>query len=70
MEKSMIKQKEKGITMVVLVVTILVLLILAGISVAVLYGPNGIITRANEAKMIAEMVNARERVDTQILRKL
>ena len=60
----------KGITMIVLVITILVLLILAGISVAMLVGPNGIITQANEAKRLTEIANAREKLETQILRKL
>ena len=64
------KQKEKGITMIVLVITILVLLILAGISVAMLFGPNGIITQANEAKRLTQMANARDKLDTEILRKL
>ena len=43
-------KKEKGITLVALVVTIVVLLILAGISISMLGGENGIITKAQEAK--------------------
>ena len=39
-----------GITLIALVLTIIVLLILAGVSIATLTGPNGLITRANEAK--------------------
>ena len=37
----------KGITLIALVVTIVVLLILAGASIAMLTGNNGIITQAN-----------------------
>ena len=39
------KKIEKGITLISLVVTIIVLLILAGVSIAMLTGENGILTR-------------------------
>ncbi len=42
--------RNKGITLIALVVTIIVLLILAGISIAMLTGQNGILNRASEAK--------------------
>ena len=42
--------KEKGITIISLVITIIVLIILAGISVNTLIGENGIIIKAREAK--------------------
>ena len=45
-----IRKQEKGITLIALVVTIIVLLILAGISIAMLTGQNGILNRAAEAK--------------------
>ena len=44
------KNKSSGITLIALVVTIIVLLILAGISVQMLTGENGILQRAGEAK--------------------
>ena len=45
------KTKEmKGITLVALVVTIVVLLILAGVSINLVLGDNGIITKAKEAQ--------------------
>ena len=44
------KKKTSGITLIALVVTIIVLMILAGIAVAALMGDNGIIKRAGEAK--------------------
>ena len=43
-------ERNKGITLIALVVTIIVLLILAGISIAMLTGQNGILNRAAEAK--------------------
>lgn len=43
-------KQEKAITLIALVVTIIVLLILAGISISMLTGQNGILNRASEAK--------------------
>ncbi len=43
-------KQEKAITLIALVVTIIVLLILAGISINMLTGQNGILNRASEAK--------------------
>ena len=43
-------KRNKGITLIALVVTIIVLLILAGISIMMLTGQNGILNRASEAK--------------------
>ena len=48
--KNNLKTKQTGITLIALVVTIIVLLILAGISIAMLTGQNGILNRASEAK--------------------
>lgn len=44
-----LRKNQKGITLIALVVTIVVLLILAGVSIAMLGGENGLITRAQEA---------------------
>ena len=44
------KKNQKGITLIALVVTIIVLLILAGISINALAGQNGILSRAIKAK--------------------
>ena len=48
----MMNQKEntKGITLIALVITIIILLILAGVSIAMLTGNNGILTQAKLAK--------------------
>ena len=43
--------KDRGITLIALVITIIVLLILAGVSIAMLTGQNGILTQANNAKI-------------------
>ena len=50
--------KEKGITLIALVVTIVVLLILAGVSINALFGDSGIINKAKDAQN--RMNNAQE----------
>lgn len=45
-------KKESGITLVALVVTIIVLLILAGVAISLTIGNNGIFTRAQNATKI------------------
>ena len=57
------KEEIKGITLVALVITIIVLLILAGVTIAMLLGPNGIITRAKEAKTNWETEAQKEQTD-------
>ena len=52
--------KNKGITLIALVVTIIVLLILAGISISMLTGQNGILNRASEAKEKTEQAEKDE----------
>ncbi len=54
------KNKNKGITLIALVVTIIVLLILAGISISMLTGQNGILTRAAESKVKTEEAEKQE----------
>ena len=57
------KKNEIGITLIALVVTIIVLLIIAGISIATLTGNNGIIKQTSSAKEQAEISNERNMVD-------
>ncbi len=45
-----VRKNKKGITLVALVVTIVVLLILAGISLSLILGNYGVITKANEGR--------------------
>ena len=56
------KDMNKGITLIALVITIIVLLILAGVSIATLTGENGILTRANDAKTSTEIAEEKEKV--------
>ena len=57
------KIKEQGITLIALVVTIVVLLILAGVSIAMLTGENGIVTQAQRAKEDSRGGEVKERVE-------
>ena len=52
--------KDKGITLIALVITIIVLLILAGVSIAMLTGDNGILTQAQNAKEQTELAKEEE----------
>ena len=54
-------KKQKGITLIALVITIIVLLILAGVSIATLTGENGILTRASEADVETRAASVEER---------
>ena len=53
-------KNKNGITLIALVVTIVVLLILAGISISILTGQNGILTRTKEAKEKTETASEDE----------
>ncbi len=56
-----------GITLIALVITIIVLLILAGLTIAMLTGENGILTQASQAKKETEIAEAKERAQMDIL---
>ena len=60
MRQAMMKNNDNGITLIALVVTIIVLLILAGVSVSMLTGQNGILNRAAEAKEATELAQQDE----------
>ena len=64
---SKIKKDMKGITLIALVITIIVLLILAGVSIAMLTGKNGILSQANTAKTQTEIADAKEQAKLDIV---
>ena len=53
-------KKENGITLVSLVVTIIILIILAGISINLIIGQDGLITKAKQAKENSELAQMEE----------
>lgn len=58
--------KNKGITLIALVITIIVLLILAGISIATLTGENGLLSKATTAKEETKKAEIREEIELAI----
>ena len=56
-------KRNKGITLIALVITIIVLLILAGITIASLSGENGILARAKEARDKTEIATIEEQIE-------
>ena len=57
----------KGITLIALVITIIVLLILAGVSIAMLTGENGILTQATNAKEETTKVEEEEKIKMAVI---
>ena len=53
-------KKQKGITLIALVITIIVLIILAGVSISLVLGENGIVTIAKRAKENTELAKVEE----------
>lgn len=57
------RENQRGVTLIALVVTIIVLLILAGVSIAMLTGDNGILTNAKKAQLANTEAEAIERMN-------
>ncbi len=57
-------KKERGITLVALVVTIVVLLILAGVSISMVLGNNGIVTKAKETQTAQDKAYAEDVIES------
>ena len=60
---SQITSKTSGITLIALVVTIVVLLILAGITISLVFSENGIISKSKNAKEQTEISKVREQLE-------
>ena len=65
--KSKIKNSMSGVTLIALVVTVIVLLILAGVTITAITGDNGIIKQAQDAAEATNYSQAREKIEMQIL---
>ena len=66
-QENLRKNKEKGITLIALVITMIILLILSGVTISMLLGENGIIRTAQEAKNTWERAIANEQEEIQNL---
>ena len=60
--------KSKGMTLIALVITIVVLLILAGITIGTLTSDNGVIEEAKTAKELAEKAGVEEQIEIAIIK--
>ena len=60
-------KNQKGITIITLVVTIIILIILAGVSINMLFGERGIITKAKEVAKMQEIETIKEEIRIKIL---
>ena len=59
-------KSQKGITLIALVITIIVLLILAGVTIAMLTGENGILNKATGAVSDTEKATAEEAIKMEV----
>lgn len=59
-------KNQKGITLIALVITIIVLLILAGVTIAMLTGENGILKKATGAVSDTEKATAEEAIKMEV----
>ena len=68
-KRGKIKQmkRNKGITLIALVITIIILIILAAIAINAVFGENGLILRAQEAKFKTEVSGIKDLVDVKRL---
>ena len=67
MDKNTKQENFKGITLIALVITIIVLLILAGVSISMLTGDNGILSQATNAREQTEKASELEGIQLAVL---
>lgn len=65
---SLLKNK-KGITLLALIITIIVLVILAGVAINTLYGENGIISNAKDVVILSNIKNLEEAIELYKINK-
>ena len=70
MEQKIRYKQEEGITLLVLAITIIVLLILAGITISAITGDNGIIRNSGQAKEEMEIANEKEILEKAIVQAM
>ena len=62
-------KSKKGVTLIALVITIIVLLILAGVSISLVVGDSGVFTQADDAATKTDRAGAREALERAIIGK-
>lgn len=63
------KSNQKGVTLIALVVTVIILIILAGVSITMVVGENGILTRASDAKIETAVAAVKENLHLDQIEK-
>ena len=58
---------KKGITLIALVITIIILILLAGVSIAILGGENGLIEKTKEAGRKQKIAEVEERINLELM---
>ena len=61
------ERKNHGITLIALIITVIIMLILAGIVISQLTGENGLITKSSQVKARTEYEMAKEEVNTKLM---
>ena len=56
-------KNKKGITLVALIITVIILLILAGVTISLIIGDNGMVTKAKQGVEQSEIASIREQAD-------
>ena len=67
MEQKIMQKNSKGITLIALVITVIVLLIIAGVTIATLTGDNGILKQDDKAKTETDEKGALEEVQLEVM---
>ena len=67
MWKFIVLRNKRGVTLLALVITIIVLLILAGITISAITEENGIIRNAGQAKEETEVANEKEVIEKAVV---
>ena len=65
--KKILEKKQKGITLIALVITIIVLIILAGVAISLTLGKNGLLNKAKYAREEYRLSQAREKLELEII---
>ena len=63
------QKKEKGVTLISIVITIIILLILAGVSIIYLQGDNSIVETATDAQIETELSELQEKLNRYKVRQ-
>ena len=61
-------KKKRGVTLLALVITIVIMLLLAAIVIQMALGENGLVIKANKAKKESQQAETKERLQTMVLR--